>query len=246
MSEKEKEPLPLVLMESASFAIVSMAWNGSNSSTESPTDFIFTTSKEQNRIKFSFLFILHLCSFTCYLYLFYQFYRKRQLRGAHYHHVIILLLIASFLFIIISLPLTEAYLFTSYVHPASATFCSFWLWLHYSLNIINLYLMAFACIERNWLIFNPKFVISKCRVLLLHYIPLTICIVLPPSFYFTAIFIYRCEQHYNYTQLLCKWPCYFYSEIWTNIDLYMNNYIPLFSIPVSCLCLLYTSPSPRD
>ncbi len=60
------------------------------------------------------------------------------------------------------------------------------------------------------------------------------CVVYPPMFYASAMFIYKCHSYYDYTQLLCKWPCYFYNEQWTNVDLFFNTYTPLFSIPVFC------------
>jgi hypothetical protein len=94
--------------------------------------------------------------------------------------------------------------------------------------------MGFASIERNWLIFHPKIVKSKGGRFLLHYCPLVFCIIYPPIFYFFAMFIHTCMSDYDYTQLLCTWPCYFFDVNWTNIDLFFNNYIPLLSIPIFC------------
>lgn len=190
-----------------------------------------------NRIKFLILLILQIFSIPCYLYIFYQIYFKRHWRDSHHQHVMILLLISSFLFVILSLPITEAYLFTSNVFPANDTFCSIWTLIHYSLNIINLYLMGFASIERNWLIFHPWVTRRKLGLILLHYFPLAVCVIFPPAFYITAIFIHQCESTYDYTKLLCLWPCYFYNIQWANIDLYVNNYVPLLSIPIFCLII---------
>ena len=217
--------------------IASNTSDHSSTTTTTGSGFVFTTSYERNQIKFNILLIIQLFSFACYLYVFNQFYRKRHLRERSHYHVILLLLIVSFLFITVALPLTEAYLFTSYVFLASETFCSVWIWIHYSLNIVNLYLMAFASIERNWLIFHPRLMIDKSRLIIIHYLPLTISLLVPPIFYFAAIYMYQCEQYYNYTQLLCKWPCYFYNETWTNINLFLNNYTPLFCIPGFCLVI---------
>ena len=211
-----------------------MASNGSFNSATTQNTFQYTTSFNANRIKFGVLLVLQLLSFPCFLWIFYQFARQRRLRQSVHHHVILLLLIVSFLFVTIALPLTEAYMFTSYVYPASDIFCSIWTWIHYSLNIINLFLMGFASMERNWLIFHPWLVRSKGGKMLFHYFPLLFCLLYPPVFYIGVIFIYQCKSYYDYTQLLCKWPCYFYDLNWANIDLFFNNYTPLFSIPVFC------------
>jgi len=198
------------------------------------TGIIYTTSFQSNRIKFWILLLLQLLSFPCYIYVFFQFAYKKRLRQTIHTHVILLLLIVSFLFVTIALPITLAYLYRSQVYPENETFCTLWNWFHYSFNIINLFLMAFASIERNWLIFQPKLLKSKGGRFLLHYCPLVFCVVYPPIFYASAMFIYKCHSYYDYTQLLCKWPCYFYNEQWANVDLFFNNYTPLFSIPVFC------------
>ncbi|CAF0780842.1 unnamed protein product [Adineta steineri] len=208
--------------------------NISLSTTTISSGFQWTTSFNANRIKFIILLLLQLLSIPCFLWIFYQFARQRQLRQSLNHHVILLLLIISFLFVTIALPLTQAFLYTSYVYPSSDVFCSLWTWIHYSLNIINMFLMAFASIERNWLIFHPSIVQNRRGKVLFHYGPLIFCLLYPPLFYIAAIFIWPCENYYDYTQLLCTWPCYFYNYIWAQVDLFFNNYTPLLSIPLFC------------
>ncbi len=197
----------------------------------------YTTSFSANHIKFVVLLVLQCLSIPCFLWIFYQFGRQHQLRQSLHNHVILLLLIVSFLFVTIALPLTQAYMYTSYVYPATDAFCSFWNWFHYSLNITNLFLMAFASIERNWLIFHPQLVRTARGKFLFHYCPLVFCLLYPLSIYFGLIFIYKCESYYDFTQLLCTWPCYFYSANWSNFDLFFNNCAPLFAIPIFCIVI---------
>jgi hypothetical protein len=206
----------------------------SSTITTEQTNINYKTSFQTNRIKFWILLSLQLLSIPCFIYVFLQFFYKKQLRQNIHNHVILLLLIVSFLFVTIALSLTLAYMYTSHVRPATHTFCTLWNWLHYSLNIINLFLMAFACIERNWLIFHSKIVKSKGGRFLFHYCPLVFCVIYPPIFYASAMFIYKCVSYYNYTQLLCKRPCYFNNKKWSNVDLFFNNYTPLLSIPIFC------------
>jgi hypothetical protein len=193
-----------------------------------------TSSFDGNRAKFFILLLLQLLSLPAYLYVFYRFRQKRQLRESHHHHVILLLLVVSFLFLIVALPLTQAYMFTSRVSPSTTTFCSLWNWIHYSLNIVNLFLMAFASIERNWLIFHPWMIRGRIRKICLHYGPLLFCLIYPPLFYFGAIFLHRCEPFFDYTQLLCIWPCYFNSIRWSVADIYVNNLTTTCLIPIFC------------
>ena len=70
-----------------------------------------------------------------------------------------------------------------------------------------------------------------------HYSPIAFCLLYPPMFYAGAIFLCPCRNTYDYTQLLCTWPCYFESKTWSNIDLFFNNYTSLFAIPVFCSVL---------
>jgi hypothetical protein len=126
-------------------------------------------------------------------------------------------------------------MFTSYVYPSTETFCSLWTWIHYSLNIINLFLMGFLSIEQNVLIFKPQILRSKRGRYILHYCPIIFCLIYPPTFYIGAIFICPCINTYDYTQLLCTWPCYFGNQILSTIDLFFNNYTPLIIIPLFCM-----------
>ncbi|CAF1044750.1 unnamed protein product [Adineta ricciae] len=196
----------------------------------------YTTSVDANRIKFGVFLTLQLISIPCFLWLFYQFLRQRQLRQLH-HHVILLLLLVSFLFVIIVLPITESYMYFSHIYPEVQQFCSFWNWLQYSLNIVNCFLMAFASVERNWLVFYPQLVRSQRGKFFFHYCPLVFCILYPSVFYAAAIFIHKCTFYYDYSQLLCKWPCYFYNLKWSSVDLFFNNYVPLIIIPSFCAVL---------
>lgn len=202
-----------------------------------PVQFIIcvdVTAMNANHLKFCILLVFQILSLPCFLYVFYQFRSQRQFRRSHHHHVILLLLIVSFLFVLIPLPFTQAFLITSYVYPSSPFFCAFWNWIHYSLNIVNVFLMAFASVERHWLIFHPRLVRSRRGKIVLHYCPLFFCLAYPTLFYFGFIFIWPCRSHYSYWYLFCGYPCYLYNTQWYNFDLFVNNYAPLVMIPLGC------------
>ena len=226
----------ILILHSSAFSSHRMSNLTENATTTEVSQLVFdlSTSTNGNRIKFAILLVLQCLSLPAYLHVFYQFRQKRQLRESLFHHVILLLLIVSFLFLTIALPFTQAYLYTSRAYPGNNTFCSLWNWIHYSLNMVNLFLMAFASIERNWLIFHPLLTRSNRGRVLLHYAPLLFCLAYPPAFYFGGIFLHQCPPFYDYTQLLCVWPCYFNSIRWSIIDVYFNNLTISFCIPTFC------------
>ena len=200
----------------------------------------YATSVEPNRAKFGILLGLQCLSFPCFVYIFYHYVsRRNHFRRAIHYDVIFVLLFVSFLFVTTSLPLTEIYLFSSYVYPPNDIFCSLWICFHYSLNIINLFLMAFASIERHLLIFHSQFLQNSRRKFFFHTCPILFCLIYPSMFYIAAIFLYPCQNTYDYTQLLCTWPCYFWNRTWAYVDLFFNNYAPLFAIPVFCSVLYF-------
>jgi hypothetical protein len=192
----------------------------------------YVTSFGSNRIKFGIFLTLQLLTFPCFINAFLQYKYRQKLRKNIAYDVIFLLLFTSFIFVTIVLSFSQAYMYTSYVYPSSDIFCSFWNWFHYSINIINLFLMAFASIERNILIFHPRILRSQRGKY--HYCPILFCLFYPSMFYFGAIFLCPCTNYYDYTQLLCTWPCYFGNKTWAMIDLFFNNYTPLLIIPIFC------------
>ena len=205
---------------------MNMSSNTSNfSDPETPAYFL-------NRIKFGIFLGFQIPAVICSLYLLSQYAIRHNLRQSIHNHVIIVLLCSSFAFVIIPVSASEAFFFTSHVHPESILFCAIWTWIHYSINISNLILMAFACGERHWLVFRLNVINTRRNRFAYHYIPIMICLIYPWLFHFIYIFLYRCEPIYDYTQLLCLIPCYFLTMNVANLDTFLNNWVPIFAIPL--------------
>ena len=202
----------------------------------SSVDFVFQANEETTRIKYIVLFIFQIISISCYLFIFYNFATKRNRRRTIHNDSIFCLLTISFLFVVIPLSISESYLSKSYIVPGSNIFCGLWNWLQYSLDVSNLHLMAYASMERHLLIFYPAGLQGKWRRRLFHTYPLVFSIAYPTIFYFIVIFFTDCQIVYDFTQLLCTWPCYF--DIWplTIYDTFFNTLIPLFVVPVFFSC----------
>jgi hypothetical protein len=214
--------IKLVLITS----VPNMSLNVSNS-----TNYV-TSAPLLNRVKFGIFLTLQIPSLACSLYLLSQYATRTKLRQSIHNHVIIVLLCNSFIFVALPVSTSEAFFFTSHVRPASNLFCAFWTWIHYSINISNLILMAFACGERHWLVFRLNAMRSQRIRIVCHYIPIAICMIYPWVFYFVCIFLYPCEPAYDYTQLLCLIPCYFFTTSLANVDTFTNNWVPIFAIPI--------------
>lgn len=197
----------------------------------SPTDSA-TSAQLLNRIKFGVFSAFQIPSVICCLYIFFQYATRRNLHQSIHNHAIIVLLFNSFAFMVIPLSANQAYFITSHVRPASNLFCALWTWIHYSIDISNLILMAFACAERHWLVFRLNPMRNRCKRLAYHYIPISICLIYPWLFYFACIFLHPCEPVYDYTQLLCMMPCYFLTKSVANLDTFLNNWTPIFAIPL--------------
>ncbi|CAF1512549.1 unnamed protein product [Adineta steineri] len=191
-----------------------------------------TSALSLNRVKFGVFLTLQIPSAICSIYVFSQYMKRPNFRQSIHNHVVIVLLCSSFIFVTVPVSASEAFFFTAHVRPESNLFCAIWTWIHYSINISNLILMGFACAERHWLVFRLNAMRTRRSRILYHYIPIVLCMIYPWIFYFIFIFLYPCEPAYDYNQLLCLIPCYFFTNSIANTDTFMNNWIPIFAIPI--------------
>ena len=191
-----------------------------------------TSSGVINRVKFSVFLSLQIPSILCSLYLFAQYAIRANLRRSIHYHILVVLLCSSLVFVMIPVSASEAFFYTSTVRPASNLFCSMWIWIHYSINIGNLMLMAFACAERHWLLFRLNALETRQKRMFYHYMPMAICLLYPVLFYFVLIFLYPCTAMYDFNQLLCLLPCYFKNRLLTSTDTFLNNWAPIVAIPL--------------
>ncbi|UJR12100.1 hypothetical protein I4U23_016278 [Adineta vaga] len=133
--------------------------------------------------------------------------------------------ITIFLQVISEVPLVLVNFRTNYVLIQSDTFCTIWCYIDYVFNVVILMLICYGSIERYLLIFHNNF-ISR-HLILLHYLPIIICIIYPFLFYFGFIFFYPCVNQYDYTKITCQGPCYLFERIPGSIDLLINLTLPL-------------------
>ena len=172
------------------------------------------------------------------IYILYQFLRHRQYRSRLNNHSIIGLIFISLIETASELPIALNYLRLGYVQPMKYGFCLFWIWYNFSLQTTNLILMTWTSIERHILIFHSNWIRTRYGKWIWHYIPLIFCLTYIPIFYLSCIIIYQCENHFDYTSLLCGPICYNQVTWLSTFDWMSNILIPSLIIPLASISLL--------
>lgn len=182
--------------------------------------------------------LLAIPSICLSLFIFYKCLRSPPFRARLNNQSIVLLILVAFLQITIELPITLQYLRTDEVQPRTDGFCLFWTWLNFSLQSSNLFLMTWLSIERHLLIFHSNLVQTFAGKMKWHFIPLGFCCIYIPAFYLVCIFIYPCQNAFNYNSFLCGSICYNATQWLSTFDWITNILIPSLLIPIVSLSLL--------
>ncbi|CAF1253730.1 unnamed protein product [Adineta ricciae] len=189
-------------------------------------------------IKFYLFIVLQIPSVLISMFIIYKFVTVRQFRVRLNNHSIFALVIVSFIETTTELPITLDYLRFGYVKIMKYSFCLFWTWFNFSLQTINLILMAWTSFERHILIFHSNLVQTKLGQFKWHYIPLIFCVTYIPIFYFSCVILYQCENFFDYSYIFCGSICY-NRVIWlSTFDWTTNVLIPSMIIPLLSLSLL--------
>ncbi|UJR37592.1 hypothetical protein I4U23_030290 [Adineta vaga] len=203
--------------------------NGSNGSNFTNGENMFDESPE---ILFYLLTTLVIPSILCFIFIFYNFIRLPQLRGKSTNLSIICLLIINFIHILIDLPFRSYFLFTSEVLFRKPLFCLFWTWSDVILTTIDLFIMAFASIERYIFVFHH--IVLRKHHRLFYQLPIAICCAIPTIWYTVLIFGYPCQNSFSYFIFQCGTICYLTdSQVFNHIENIGFFMIPLCIIVVS-------------
>ena len=169
--------------------------------------------------------VFFVASVCCSIFIFTQFIRKPALRNKIGNHIILAVLLCSFVQVMIELPLVLAFFRSNRVLIPSDAFCTVWCYIDYAFNAVILMLIAYGSIERYLLVFHHH-LIGRYEIML-HYLPIVVCLVYPFLFYAVMIFFYPCVSHYQYDKITCQGPCYLFERIPGSIDLLTNLTVPL-------------------
>ncbi|CAF1477208.1 unnamed protein product [Adineta steineri] len=184
---------------------------------------------EQTRyLKFGIFVILEPPALICNYALIHYLITDRTLRHMLQYHAILALLIVSLLTNLVEVPRILNYLRLNIVLPQTNINCLIWQWCDYLLFSAMNVLMLWTSIERHIFIFYIHLHATAKNRLFFHYLPFIVIIIYLILFYTVAIFIYPCEQQFDFTQPLCGFPCYTTHAIISFYDLFAHIYFPLF------------------
>jgi hypothetical protein len=191
-------------------------------------------------VKFAVLLTLQIPSILVSLLIFIYFGFNRNARVTDHNHSILVLLSINFLQVITDLPMPMNFFYLNgIVHPATSAYCTWWTWYEFSLNTTNGILMAWISIERHLLIFHTNFLrnLPVWKRRLLHIVPLVVCSLWGPLYYFLTIIISpMCTNTWYFDSLLCSLSCHLLTS-WGTFDLFFDVIIPVLIIFVFNLAL---------
>lgn len=161
-------------------------------------------------IKFWLLLFGVIFSLPCYIFLIYYFLSRKKIREALCNHVIIASLLVGFLIVALDLTCHLGFLRLDYIVPSSPSVCLMWQLVDYGFWYGDLFLKAWASIERHILIFHSNAMNTVWKRVFFHYLPVAFATLYTPLLYVYLVFYYPAQHIYDYSILVCGGPYYYY------------------------------------
>ena len=99
--------------------------------------------------------------------------------------------------------------------------------------------MGYAAMERYLLVFYNRWFATHRRRVFLHYLPLVAVTLYSLVFYVYAILFPPCEDHFDYTEAWCSYPCYYDETTLSAYDAIVNSIIATFIVLIFSVILLF-------
>ncbi|CAF1268066.1 unnamed protein product [Adineta ricciae] len=193
---------------------------------------------ESPEILFYLLTSLIIPSIVCFIFIFHSFIRLPVLRVKSSNLLIICLLIVNFVHMLIDLPIRLYFFHENEVPFRNSFFCLFWTWSDAILTAVDLFIMAFASIERYIFVF--RHILLRNHYRLLYQLPMVLCFAIPIIWYTVLIFGYPCQQTFSYFTFQCGTACYLTNTtVFTHVENIGFFMIPLFVIVVGNGTLIF-------
>jgi hypothetical protein len=192
-----------------------------------------------NYIKYIIMQTFYIPSILCSIFTLSHLLANRRLRLVLHNHTSLVLLIISIFDSFLNHPFTLNYLRTGRVTPSTSAMCFSWNLFNSVLTTSNYLTMAWASVERHFLIFySILFTTSRGRVLF-HYIPLVlVALIYPIVAYAVVIFLYPCISEFNMAVLFCGYTCALKIP---SVALFMrigHIFVPVFIVTGSTIILI--------
>lgn len=191
-------------------------------------------------VRFWILIVFDVASLICTLYLLFHLCVSRALRQSLSNHVIIILLIMGLATQCIDVPFYLSFIsHNGYVHPAVPGTCLAWWFAAFGMYNGGTILMAWAAIERHFIVFHYRLVSTRRGRFLVHYFPLTILLLYIFIFYIYVLFFHNCDETFEYRLPICNaYPCYQEDSFLGMWEFIMNNIVPSLFVAVFSGALL--------
>jgi hypothetical protein len=162
----------------------------------------------------------------------------RTLRNALNNHVILVVLIIGLICEITDYPWLLYYYHHGGIWERSFIFCQIWGFIDWGLYITQTVLFAWATIERHILIFHDKWLLTKRKRFLIHYLPLIVLLLYCLILYFIVYFFPPCENSVDYFYVTCFDACLFDQGWFSIYDTIIDEVLPVFVIVIFSTALL--------
>ena len=192
-----------------------------------------------HKVRFWMILVFYVPSVSCSFFVLYHVLLDRSLRQALHNHVILVLLFMNLIVQLTSFPWILNYYRLEYVWPQTYSFCLTWLFIDEALYITTTLLFAWATFERHILIFHDRLVATRCKVILVHYLPIVILLLYCISYDIIVVVVPPCKHHFDYTEVVCGSSiCSYDTHLTAMWDVTVNDIIPTVIVVVCSVTLL--------
>jgi hypothetical protein len=182
-----------------------------------------------HRVKFVILLVSQIPSIVITLLIFAFFLTHRAQIHIRQNQALLVLLIVNFVALTADLPMPIHFYRTGIVSPSTPSYCKWWTFFEYSLNLISELLMSVISIQRHIFIFQPRLLDHRLKRYIMHYFPLLFCVIYPLIFYLIIIVFDTCDgSQWVYTSNVCGYAnCYLvYNKMLSSFAWAINNGLP--------------------
>ena len=178
-------------------------------------------------------------SISCILFILYHILFDRTLRSALHNHVIVLVLIVDLIYELTDIPWIMHYYRFGQPWLQSDMFSRVWAFTDYGLYGTQIILFAWATLERHILIFHDRWVMTKRRCFLVHYLPLIVLPIYSTIYYVIGSFFMPCDGIYSYSFVSgVPMPCLYSNPGFAKFDLLGHQIAPALIIVIASIGLL--------
>ncbi|CAF2969421.1 unnamed protein product [Rotaria sp. Silwood2] len=182
-------------------------------------------------VKFWLYLILLIPSIICSVFVLCHLLWKRSLRHALHNRAIVIFLFICLIHEITIYPWMLHFYNMEGIWKRTTLFCTVWLFIDCGLYYTQTILFAWATIERHILIFHDKWISTKKKRLLVHYLPLLILVLYCLIYYIVVTFFPPCENIFDAYSMICIELClYASSSSLYTYDTIVHQVLPILTI----------------